>query len=622
MASCTTSTWGNSYSPRVTLNVSVSSNGGATATLSWSLVYSASYAAYSSAAKSYSVVIDGSTVKSGSYSIGGKTGSHTIASGTKTVNKSTSARTVSFSCSFGFNLTWNGSYSGTRSASGSLSISAKSSYTVSYNANGGSGAPGNQTKWWGTNLTLSSTKPTRTYYAFKGWATSASGGVSYAPGATYSTNAPLTLYAVWQGNTYSVSYDANGGTGAPAKQTYTYGGSNINLSSTIPTRTNYNFLGWSRSQTATEAEYSAGQAWGSTNAGDYILYAVWEIAFIPPRITEFSVNRCDASGTIDDEGTNAIVKFNWVSDDPISSIKIEWKQSSELTYPSGNVMNVPASGTFGSVNQIVGNNAISTDYNYDIRITVADINISNTSTLSISSMFFIMDIYKTGNGVAFGKPSIKDGFEVGMDATFLNPAMFNAGLKEKLPVIRNADFNTITESGKYYLINPPTNSPIAKSGYLEVMRYENDTSFIYQRFTTYDGNKFERVCVSGTWEQWCGTFMKGIWTYTTQVNGLFEAWGTKELGAHSSYSNAQIGNPTELSLYYHSEPLPIKLYKTGTYIKQAQVASGTTYMATGGLNDTTTQIGSHWAALPKSGTCSVRYYVKGYWKKPTIPMVT
>lgn len=91
-----------------------------------------------------------------------------------------------------------GIYSGSSSqATVSVTVGAKPSYAVKYNANGGSGAPSSQTKWYGETLTLSSTKPTRTNYTFKGWATSASGGVSYASGASYTANSAITLYAVW-----------------------------------------------------------------------------------------------------------------------------------------------------------------------------------------------------------------------------------------------------------------------------------------------------------------------------------------------------------------------------------------------------------------------------------------
>lgn len=71
-------------------------------------------------------------------------------------------------------------------------------YTVAYNANGGLGAPSAQTKTHGVALTLSSVKPERAGYIFEGWATSASATMSaYKPGASYTANAAVTLYAVW-----------------------------------------------------------------------------------------------------------------------------------------------------------------------------------------------------------------------------------------------------------------------------------------------------------------------------------------------------------------------------------------------------------------------------------------
>ena len=80
-----------------------------------------------------------------------------------------------------------------------VTIPAKASYQVTYNANGGSGAPSAQTKWVGEALTLSSTEPTRANYIFKGWATSSSATTaSYQPGGSYTGDAALALYAVWE----------------------------------------------------------------------------------------------------------------------------------------------------------------------------------------------------------------------------------------------------------------------------------------------------------------------------------------------------------------------------------------------------------------------------------------
>lgn len=72
-------------------------------------------------------------------------------------------------------------------------------YTITYNANGGSGAPSAQTKYKNKSITLSSTKPTRTGYDFVGWGTSTTDTtVDYNPGDTYSANASITLYAIWK----------------------------------------------------------------------------------------------------------------------------------------------------------------------------------------------------------------------------------------------------------------------------------------------------------------------------------------------------------------------------------------------------------------------------------------
>ena len=101
--------------------------------------------------------------------------------------------------------TYNGIYSG--SANGTIGTSnvsvqlnfSTNTYTISYNANGGSGAPSSQTKTYGVNLTLSSTIPTRSGYTFLGWSESSSAtSATYASGGTFTSNKATTLYAVWK----------------------------------------------------------------------------------------------------------------------------------------------------------------------------------------------------------------------------------------------------------------------------------------------------------------------------------------------------------------------------------------------------------------------------------------
>ena len=119
---------------------------------------------------------------------------------------------------------WNTSNSATTSSwnvNTSKSISANSTYypitklntyTISYNANGGSGAPASQTKTTNNNLTLSSVKPTRVGYTFQGWGTSSSATTAtYQPGGTYSDNKSITLYAVWKINKVNIKFSTNSG---------------------------------------------------------------------------------------------------------------------------------------------------------------------------------------------------------------------------------------------------------------------------------------------------------------------------------------------------------------------------------------------------------------------------
>lgn len=72
-------------------------------------------------------------------------------------------------------------------------------FTISYNTNGGNGSISNQTKIYGQDLTLSSTKPTRVGYTFIGWSTSANATTAqYQPGGKYTANSGATLYAIWK----------------------------------------------------------------------------------------------------------------------------------------------------------------------------------------------------------------------------------------------------------------------------------------------------------------------------------------------------------------------------------------------------------------------------------------
>lgn len=93
-----------------------------------------------------------------------------------------------------------GYMNGTSSASQTITVPALAHHYISFNANGGTGAPGRVDKWYGENLVIPSTKPTRTNYKFLGWSKNSTGTAEYQPGQTYigTPDADYTLYAVWK----------------------------------------------------------------------------------------------------------------------------------------------------------------------------------------------------------------------------------------------------------------------------------------------------------------------------------------------------------------------------------------------------------------------------------------
>lgn len=62
------------------------------------------------------------------------------------------------------------------------------SYTITYDANGGTNAPQSQLKNYGEAITLSDKVPTRDGYTFCGWSSTVNGEVEYKPGSTYASD--------------------------------------------------------------------------------------------------------------------------------------------------------------------------------------------------------------------------------------------------------------------------------------------------------------------------------------------------------------------------------------------------------------------------------------------------
>ena len=425
-----------------------------------------------------------------------------------------------------------------------VSIPRLDSYTVSYNANGGSGAPSNQTKWFGIGLTLSSAKPTRTGYAFLGWSTSASGGVNYAAGSSYTGNADLVLYAVWSSSAYTVSYNANGGSGAPGSQSKAYAQSLI-LSTTKPTRTGYVFKGWGTSASTTTVAYNPGDYYVAN--ASITLYAIWAEDYTKPRITNLSVTRCTSANAASDTGTYALVNFSWACDKSVSSIKIEWKLASTSSWSGAASASVSTSST--SVSQRIGSNDISADNTYDIRVTVTDAGGSSTASSTLSGAKYVIDILKSGAGISFGKPAeLSNYMDVGYSTRFRGNVVSTAPVQIQV----TTDASGTANNSPALSIGDPTGLHIEIDGN-EVMAKTSGTTTGSLYINSDGGNVYINGCLmaknkvlwsgektsTGGWYMQEGQTVELSEAISTQANGIVLVWSYYDGEAQNSNWNMQ-----------------------------------------------------------------------------------
>ena len=159
------------------------------------------------------------------------------------------------------------------------------SYTLHFDANGGTGMMIDQVVKIGKNTTIKANSFTKEDHSFGGWNTAPDGsGTSYPN--SYSITSDLgnngdviTLYAQWiEPTSYYVHFDPNGGTGTMDDQTFVVDGSAKPLSPNQFTRTNYVFRGWNTKADGTGTHYDDEEAVNnlSTTDGDVVsLYADW-----------------------------------------------------------------------------------------------------------------------------------------------------------------------------------------------------------------------------------------------------------------------------------------------------------------------------------------------------------
>lgn len=151
-------------------------------------------------------------------------------------------------------------------------------YNVVFYANdaNATGTMANQSIASGSSATLTANGFTKPGWSFSGWATSSSGAVVYANGASLTMGiANVNLYAVWTIISYTVTYNLNGGSGTvPSFVTQNYQTTFPVAGQGSMSKPDYQFAGWNTVSDGSGTSYPTGSNYtiGSSNVA---LYAKW-----------------------------------------------------------------------------------------------------------------------------------------------------------------------------------------------------------------------------------------------------------------------------------------------------------------------------------------------------------
>ena len=247
-----------------------------------------------------------------------------------------------------------------------------------------------------------------------------------------------------------------------------------------------------------------------------------------PAITKLAVHRCDANGVEDLQGEHAKVTFSAsasaLNKKNNASYVLKWKKTTESSFVDDN----SEAGAFENLTNfsstyIIENQSFifpaESSFSYDIELTVEDDFKTVTKGTVVSTGYAVLHFNESGKGLAVGKISESDVFDVGMET------MLTGGLSRiELPVgtdldtVRKANFYACLGAGEYE--HAPTSFKSGHTFTLEVL-YGGQGAQIIQRAVACD-NKYYYVAVrsyyaSAGWGDWStrirGSVTSGKWIH-------------------------------------------------------------------------------------------------------------
>jgi uncharacterized protein (TIGR02145 family)/uncharacterized repeat protein (TIGR02543 family) len=323
------------------------------------------------------------------------------------------------------------------------------SFTVSFNSNGGSAVVLQKIVYGG--YAAEPTIPTRTGFAFAGWFSNQSltALFDFATAIT----APRTLYAKWN-PVFTVTYNANGGSGAVPVDTNKYQNGQIVsvLGAGSLSRTNYTFAGWNTQADTLGTNFGVTFPMGNANV---VLFAKWRmnapVVTTQPGSTTRPVND---SVTFRVVASGAGLSYQWQKNNG----NIEGATSASFTPPALTVDDTAGAATYRCVVSNAGGSVTSNGATLAIStLTDADGNVYHQ--VKIGNQIWTMEnlrVTKYGNGTSIPKGTSATTWEA--NATTPQYCYYN----------NTSSADSIKKFGalyNWYVVDPVNSNRIAPAGW-------------------------------------------------------------------------------------------------------------------------------------------------------------
>lgn len=295
-------------------------------------------------------------------------------------------------------------------------------------------------------------------------------------------------------------------------------------------------------------------------------------AYTAPAITALSAHRCNADGSYNTNGDYVYIDYAYhiaaVGNKNTHSAPLSIKRSTGSDWTQ-----VASNSAYSANTHVVPSQQFLSDYQFDVRLVVADYFDSTPMTVRLPSAETILDIRADGKGIAAGKTAEEqDAFDSAWKIIGRAGAdIYGKTVFEQMPVITagtlTGDFNNYTTRGRYVQIGNDNmtsiaNKPTTYAGVLYcVFPAEEDTVTnmngvwrgLLQIYVTYTGNIYLRYATTDVnkeihWRRWyeilhtgntsdyiVASGTSGVWTYRKWASGQAECWCTTIIGYANDY---------------------------------------------------------------------------------------